>query len=383
MDVFEPHGCIHTAIGDLYIFGLSARNQMELYKEVDKLLNTCNPADFIRKLARRILKQSLKDGKYKPLTDADISSLTESDLEAFAKLFIEHNEYLFKESLWKSKRDNKGVIIHYMEYGEIQYPQHENESYAQYLIRLFIKGKEDQGKNIKRMLEGFSSFSDELGDSIRNTLSWGDDLKKTMESIRSPEFVSIKQIEPKLPNIDWSEIQEARSRPFNELAERLDKLIDISTQSTEFMIKMNETQTKIAGEIKSSSDQATIFSKGVIWLTIIVIILTLINLAIFSYSVIKSNSDGENQRLEIQEHVNVLAEKLTDINKSIKTANDVAMEQINRQYNTTMESTRKDNENLKSQIMEQIKIIHEMKDAMQRQEKKLEELGKTVDSNHF
>jgi hypothetical protein len=216
---------------------------------------------------------------------------------------------------------------------------------------------------------GLNNFSKTLGDSIKNTLAWGDSFKKGMESIRPKQFSSIIPIDPKFPDIDWSEIAKEKLRPFNELAERLDRLIEASVQSAEFMVKTNEIQTRIAGEIKSSGDQSAKFSKKDLCLTYVVIFLTLINLAIFSYSVIKSNNAGENQRLEIQKHVNVLAEKLTDINKSIKTAKDVAVEQMNEQYNATIESMRKENQNLESQIMEQAKIIDEIKGAMQRQDK--------------
>jgi DNA-binding ferritin-like protein len=380
----EPYGCVHTTIGELCVFCITGGDQEELHKELGKPINECEPMDFVRKFIRHIcfLKSSLKEGKYKPdkplLTNDDISSLTENELEAIAKLYIEHNEYLFKKTIWEKKQDDKGETVNYIEYGEIEYPRHENENYTQYLTRLSIKEEEKLRKQMEEMLKGLKSFSDSLKNSIKSTLSWGDSLRKTLESIRPVQFTSIKPIEPKLPNIDWSEIQEARLRPFNELAKRLDKLIDVSTQSTEFMIETNEIQTRIAGEIKSSGDQATKFSRRNLGLTLVVIFLTLINLSAFIYSIIRSNSVGESQRLEIQKHANMLAERLADINNSIITANGEAVERVQKQYTATTESLRRENESLKAQVMEQAKIIDEMKGDMQRQDKKLEELEKNI-----
>src|SRR4030042_6352606 len=101
----EPFGWIHTSIGDLCVFYHSAKDEIEIEKDLGKPFNKCQPIDFVRNLVRYIcfLKSSLKDGKYKPdnpiLTNDDILSLTESDLEAIAKLFIENSDYLFKKSI--------------------------------------------------------------------------------------------------------------------------------------------------------------------------------------------------------------------------------------------------------------------------------------------
>ncbi len=386
MRVLEPCGCIHTLIGDLCVFGLSIRDQIELRKELGKPISKCNPADFVRKLARRILKQSLKDGKYKPLTDADISSLTEGDLEAIAKLYVEHNEYLFKESLWKTKQNDKGEKVHYIEYGEIQYPRHKNESYTQYLTRLSIKEEEEQGKRIKGMLSpilDLKNFSTAMRDSIKNTLSWGDSLKKTMESIRSVQSASIEPIVPRFPNIDWSEIQKGRLEPFNELAERLDKLIDISAQTTEFMIEANKIQTGIAAEIKSSSDKSTKLSKKNIIIALAIILLTIINLSVFIYSILRSNSIDNRQRLETQKNVNLLAEKLTDINNSITMANDKTIDRIDFNDAVMNELLKAENENLKAQIAKQANTIDEMKIMIQHQDSKLKQLEENLIHNNL
>lgn len=276
----------------------------------------------------------------------------------------------------EEKKDSKGETVNYIEYGEIEYPRHDKESYAQYLTRLFIKEEEKQRKQMERMLRGFTSFSSTLENSIKKTLLYGDSIRKAMESIRPIQPASISPIVSKLPEINFSEINKARLMPFNELAERLDKLIDVSAQSAEFMVETNEIQTRIAGEIKSSGDQTTRLSKKNISLTIIVIFLTVINLAVFIFSIFKSISVSDMQRLDIQKNANMLADKLSDINNNITVVNDKAIELIESKYVFMNKSLRIENDTLKKQIVEQGKKIDEMKSMILRQDKKLEELEK-------
>ena len=292
----EPFECIHTAIGELCIFSISCGSQTELYKEIAKPISECEPKEFIKFLISYICfsKTSLKEGKYKPdnsqLTNDDVSSLTDDDLEAIAKVYVENNEDLFKKLIFNNEKNDAGETIYKSEYGGIEYPRYENESYIQYLLRLSVKSEEKQRKLMEDMFGsvlGLKNFSNKLVDNIKNTLSLGDSLKKTMESIRLPHELSGKPPIVMIPNINWSEIdrknEERRLRPFNELADRLDQLIDVSAQATEFMIEANKIQTKIAEEIKSSSDETRKFSKKNIILTIAVIILTAISIGISLY----------------------------------------------------------------------------------------------------
>ena len=171
-------------------------------------------------------------------------------------------------------------------YGETEYPKNENETYKQYLLRLSIIKDEELGKGIAKTISSImpeiKSFSNALGNSIKDTLSWGESLNKTMESIRPIDrghtvkgIVSQIEATPILSKDDLSDIgrlqEQIRLRPFNEIENRLDQLINTSAQAAEFMIKANEIQTRIAGEIKYSSDETTKYSKRNIFLTVVVI----------------------------------------------------------------------------------------------------------------
>ncbi|MGO9620306.1 MAG: hypothetical protein ACLPT6_02735, partial [Desulfobaccales bacterium] len=342
----EPFGCVITTIGELCLFSISWGNQVEFRKQLGKSINEWDPAEFLRKYVRYVCfpKASLKEGKYKPdkpvLTDNEISSLTDDDLEKIAELYVVNNPYLFKELITKTEKNDKGEMVFSGEYGDVEYPKNEDETYTQYLFRLFIKKDEKEsklvGKTISSMI-GLKTFSNGLGKSIQNTLSWGDSLRKTMESIRLAETPAIVHFETVSPEIDLTELarikEQNRLRPFKDIAERLDKLIDASAQASEFMITANEIQTRIAGEIKSSADETRTFSKSNIILTIVVILLAL-------FAIWQSNRDANIRRIETKEYINLLVGSLNKIDSSILADRTSKIE--NQQLRAQVEQQEKD-----------------------------------------
>lgn len=361
---YKPFGCINTTIGELCIFSISAGNEEELYQELYKPINECETTIFMRKFVSYICypKDSLKEGQNKPnkplLTDEDILSLTDDDLEAIAKLYIENNEYLFKKLAFKKDKNDQGLTVVSPEYSEVEYPKNENENYTQYLLRLNIEKKEKHKRQAEKMFSGINSFSNALENSIKNTLSLGNSLKKTVESIRP---VSMANIMPGPPSSKIADIlnlermkEEMRLRPFNDLAERLDQLINASAQAVEFMIEANQIQTRIAGEIKLSSDGTTKYSKRNILLTVVVILLTALGIIFSAYTNFKSDRNNQINRVEDRNNVNLLIENLKKINDSI----------INN------ERLKIENEALKSLVDKQEKTIAGMKILIDRQGKR-------------
>ena len=204
----EPFGCVITTIGELCIFPINWASHKEFRKALVKPINECDPTEFIRQYLPYICfpKTSLKEGKYRPdkpvLTDNEVSSLTNYDLDKIAELYIDNNPYLFKELISKTKMNDKGGTEIYHEYGVVGYPKNENETYTQYLLRLSIKKEEKLSEQLGKTLSStidIKSFSNELGESIKNTLSLGASLRKTMESIRPAEKPVMIKIEAESP----------------------------------------------------------------------------------------------------------------------------------------------------------------------------------------
>jgi len=71
-------------------------------------------------------------------------------------------------------------------------------------------------------------------------------------------------------------------------------LIEITKQQAKFVVESNKTQTMMAGEIKSSGDEARLFSKTNIFLTLIVILFAVLSVAVNWYSISSSNDNMKN-----------------------------------------------------------------------------------------
>jgi hypothetical protein len=357
--------CIHTTIGELCIFSIFSGGQIALHKELGKPLKECEPTDFVRHFVQYIclLKSSLKDGvrpsKILLLSSEDASLLTDDDLEKIAEIYIINNEDLFKKNSIKDQKINDEKISSCAELTEIEYPRHENENFKQYLLRLCINEEEKTKKAWEKTLHslsGIGNFSKELSEGIKNTLAFGDNIKES--------FVPI------IPRFSETALTSNR-----ELSCRLDKLIDLSNQSKNFLIEANTIQTGMAAEIKTSGDEAVKISKKDVKLTRLVIVLTGISLLIVFFSLWQSTIDSKTQRIATQKSVDSIVRELVNINKNIIGTKEDRNIKIERKLDIT---NSKENENnlLELRISELEKMIFEMRRVIEHQKKELEKLEK-------
>ena len=118
-----------------------------------------------------------------------------------------------------------------------------------------------------------------------------------------------------MPNLDFAELErniaQARLRPFNELSSRLDQLIEMTGQATDFQIQTNEVQTRIAEELKTSGDAAAMYSRRSISLNWIVIIITAIGVFLSGYMLLLSKTDSFDK-------TNAVMNKADEITKELK-----------------------------------------------------------------
>ena len=202
-------------------------------------------------------------------------------------------------------------------------------------------------------------------------------LRRTLESIRPAPRPTLVPLEHDLPKIDWKELEENRLRPFNELAERLDQLIDSSVQASEFMIEANKIQTCIAGEIKASGDTATRLSKRNIKLSMTVIVISALALAISAYTIFKDNQERQTQRLFIERTADRLAKTLSDINANLGNDNQSLSKAFADFLAELRESATNESE-YKALLEEQLAITEELRKSNNELKDKIEDLEAKV-----
>jgi hypothetical protein len=371
----EPVGTFESQFGKLYIFPLTVGAQRNMHKMLGKSFSEIDAESFVKALMGGIcfFEKDLLEGKYRPdnsssLTTEDIDKLSNSELENFAKTYVQSNEYLFKESKTKTKKNERGNSVLYQELGEEIHPRHDDETYVEYLLRLSIIEENKQKEQFAKLIKPFGAitgFSNTLTESIKNSLLMGDSLKKRMESIRPPSFTDIRPVESHFKQIDYGNIiaQQEKNRlaPFNNLSDKLDELIDSSVQVADFIVETNRIQAGISKELKDAGDHSVRFSKINIGVSCFIIFLTVCSLYM-AYTASKSNNEQtiatrsatEKYADKIVNGLNGLSSAIVDNNAQTEQNTSMFVKEIEKLSNANVAQ-------LQEIVTKQNKIIAEIK----------------------
>jgi uncharacterized membrane protein YjfL (UPF0719 family) len=391
----EPVGIFDSRLGKLYIFRLTYGGQKNLHKLVEKSLSEIDSESFVKSLIGEVcfLEKDLLDGKYRPkkpssVKKEDIETLSSDELENFAKTYILNNEYLFKESKTKTKKNEEGDSVLYQELGDVIHPRHDDENYVDYLLRLSIIEENNQREQLAKLFKpfgAFTGFSSTLSESIKNSLRMGDTLKERMAAIRPTSYADIHPVEANFKQYDFSNIiaQQEKNRlaPFNNLAGKLDELIDSSVQVANFMVETNKIQAGIARELKDSGDNTIRFSKINIAISCLIIFLTIFSLYM-SYSVSKSNNEQKiATSVATKKYVNEIVFGINNLNSSVRDDKAQAEQNTSILVNEFKNLSNYNKDQLKEFINKQNQILSEIKLMNERNTERINNIEKQLRSD--
>lgn len=367
-------------LGRLYIFNLVLGDMEGLYKEI-KSVEKVTPAQYVRLLVKYVChpEGKLEEGKSRPkqqtLSEEEINLISEREFDDFAEKYITmegfDRKYLSKPG--NSEEAGNSVTL---ELGEVEHARDEGEKWVDYLHRLAVvqeKEFNDQFKKIAEQFAGVGSFSKSVQDQIKETLSLGDNLKKTFDSFRVPNELVSKPFG--LP-LDFPEIP--RIKPFGGLPEKMDKLIDASEQTATLLTTMNRTQAGIAGELRSSGDKTAWYSGINVFFGGIIILLTTISIGLPVYLAFWSPKSSGSQDGLIGKSIEAVGNELKVLNENTKTNlgnNKAAFEQMMRKDADSRDANQKALSNL---IEQQSLIIAEMKKMREQDRDKIDLLEKQL-----
>jgi len=216
----KPLEKIGTEVGEIAIYSITVGEEIEVFKLLKKKLEDSNPIEFFKIFINFVCHKtsSLNSDENKPinptLTSNDIDKFSKDELEAIAKCYVTHNDYLSKSSEFTSEKNEKGVTVLSIKYGDIVFPKLDNENYIEYLYRLTVEQQKKLEKSSERFRNTFDSlanFSNDLRKSIQGTLSLGESLSKSFEKIRSINIPKAKIVSVKPPKDDLSKLRSISS----------------------------------------------------------------------------------------------------------------------------------------------------------------------------
>jgi hypothetical protein len=334
----HPIGETETTLGKLYIYSMTVGAQKELTSALGKEIGKSESVEFMREFIKFICypEHSVGEENLKPekvvLNQNDAERLSEKDLENIAKEYLAANDYLYRESTTKQSPDDAtGGTRLSIEKGDIKYPQKEGETNVAYLHRLCGLEEQRREEDAIRFSNKFKHFSDQLGNDIRQTLSMGETLRGTLGTVK-PIAVAIPSYKSAMPDIAElaRQKEERQLRPLRDLAVKMDKLIEQYSLSTEFMIQNNRVQTEIAEELKESGDKTSGFSTKNIFLTKIVIAITVVSVLIPIIVFIVSRYDSTEQTRQTNEHVTNITTAISNLSKPEKSPVNIENIRLNK-----------------------------------------------------
>ena len=322
---------VPTSIGVLSLFEMTMGSQFKLSKALGSPIKEKSPEEYFKNLMIYVYypEEKLKEKAYKPdepmLSIDDINILNNDELEELAKIYLDKNEYLYNKDEFDNVANDKGEEVSRSEYNEIEYPKNEGESCIHYLHRLSSIAEEkrkDRMQSIVGTMPNLGSFSKSLSGGIATNLMHGESLSKALDSVRTIPKIEMSSIQAELEAIDWDAIgknkEKVRREPFDDLAQRLDRLITSSKEATKFLIKANELQVQTATEIKHGGDLTDKHTRRNIRLTIIAIFLTVVGLFLTVWSNFSGVTFSDTQQDMLKSYISEISKSLASSNKMME-----------------------------------------------------------------
>lgn len=408
-------GKISTTIGELYLFIITVGEARKLKDDINSSIEDCPPEKYVRLLIKYTCfrLEQLENGECKPLDDpqylseAELEKLSSKDLENFAEVFLSRKEnyYLYKKKISKEEKKEDGTLCVSLEYGDVEKPKRDNESYVEYLHRLeVIKEKEDNERyeKIFGSIKGLNSFPGSVVKDIKNSYILGDSISsrigdaasavKPVSSpfngiFNSPTIGGVSEIlkkygdkkgildTKKVSNINiteevdklYKQEQVAREVPFKRLGMKLDNLIEISKDMLNFTNSVNKTQIEMSASINKSAKDASSYAKASIFIAIL--------LAVVSMLVGQcSSKKNDKALLDTQKVANSAVEELKAIKEELQKISESQNSKMTPEKLKTIDEVKliKKQENINNKEINKVGVD---------QQKKV--LNKTSNKNHI
>lgn len=353
----KPLACLNTGIGELCIFTLRYKDTRELLNRLNAPIDQIDSEVFFKiylplfsYLKSDLLAPDFERPDEYLLQNDNIEKLTLEELEEIAKIFIEHNSYLYKENKTiQEKKEDGGTVLKIAKSDHIIHPKNKDETAIDYFHRLFVEREKKAKEDFLKMSSSFSmGLANDIfktydaGKALTDQISSISKLSDYAKSIISSSFEEKKAVATNFkvlkPQHDFAEDfaknirlqEETRLAPFKDLSSKMEAMIDAEKKTVEFMSDVYSTQVEIANELKSSSDSAGAYAKKNVFFTRVIIFLTFISIFIAAYPIWFDKKDKE--ALQTNKDLNTtMAQtnvKLEELIRVMSTQNDTKEQQI-------------------------------------------------------
>ena len=263
LETNEPEFSIDTAaLGRIDVLPLTI-GRMAFLENIEQ----DNPRSFINKLLITLGRQSDSTN----LTDKDLASLSNEEMNDFSRMFLENNQYLYRKEVRKEDSDEEGRIVVSFSDGAVQHQKNKNESYSDYLFRLFKIQQAEWKEQTRRLMAPFNDtlkankeiFTPSFVKTLKKSLSATERLGNIIERLRTktPDILEIEAATSARDLLDGVEPTRSKQtiaelgaihNPVHDTNERLSDIVNRLDTMETLALQMAET-------VRLGSDTASQF----------------------------------------------------------------------------------------------------------------------------
>lgn len=311
LEAREPEFCIDTAaLGRIDVLPLTI-GHMDLIENIEEETS----ASF----AGRLLVILGRKSDSSKLTDVDVETCSDTEINDFSETFLEHNQYLFRESVREESRDEKGNLIVSFSEGDILHHKEKDESHSDYLFRLFKIQQAEWKEQARRIMAPFEDmlkvnkrlFTPPFVKALTKSQSATAHLGNTIERlrIRTPSILdgaggdsardrpNAAEISPSQRSVlDLSAIRNPAhdtNEKLTDVVNRLDTMETLAFQMAEIVKRGSDTVSQFLVAFGAASEKADRSSRRAFRIAI-----TAISVAILSPIVHIGYSEWHNQHAQ-------------------------------------------------------------------------------------
>ena len=276
------------SLGTIQCGSLTVGMRSKIEKEVkaDDIDSVTFTRNLLRKVGRHVKEierkeknQDTDETESVSIADVDIDSLSDEEVQDFARKFVAHNDWLpktYKNAQRSVTTNEKGENAVSIQPTQVILPKENTERDSDYLVRVLRRYLDEQGERMKRMLRPLSGslfrniFSNATEGLVKKHVSLSNELGKTLRGLR-PGLTGAQMgsiVERGYSNIEIPPLPEnpvnETNRRLGDVLEHADELRPIILQSAELFRNMSDTALQMHGDFNRSARQSLFVSLVVV-----------------------------------------------------------------------------------------------------------------------
>ena len=259
-------------------------------------------------------------------------------MDEFAKTFLDNNQYLFRETLFERSKDDDAHFVVTAKEGAVKYEKSSDESYSDYLFRLFKLKRAEMREQTRRIMSPLEDalkrkanlFTPSVLEALRQTQSATSKLSNMVGRMRL-QFPDTSRLAlrrsplgssestyvpgPKLGVLDLPPIPtppHATNENLSDVVNTLDSMESLAIRTAETVTSLDALASQFLVSFAKASDKAERASRRTIWIgvsaIVVAIVISLVHVAYSEWRSLQTQADTAAAIATISDHIEAVAE---------------------------------------------------------------------------